>query len=419
MQLFHLALLLVTIFVAFAILLLSSRTKDVNGLNHVQPLVKRILPARNPWDGVPEFALYLRLTSGLRWEQEYRNNLIRTMNLFFPYDRAKLLVVLDNEKDEDHLFGDKIKGEWPYPRLCYRDPSAIDAYRGLGKVRMFWDMMYPDECTNVSYVGYVDTDTFFSTLVTPQLLFDNGKPIIIAKIGQVPYQCWAETTELFLGKKEVMQCMSTFPVMIKTEHMKEMRGFLARSHNTDFDLVFKNSAAGNVSFCICQFSIMCNYIWYYHRDAYSWRLQMVPNGDWTGEHLSSSQVSPDYYRSNVPPEMLVPMPRSSIHLRYTITNGKIYDKSEPPKESIENFIKEGLCYSAGFDVCPENCKRWLRNNTHYNLFSFETYQWLWDKRCMEQQDQHYRNVKELVNYYVSSKKEIFGLASIDKLCTLI
>eukprot|EP00795_Rhopilema_esculentum_P007238 gene7238-biopygen8615 len=203
MQLFHLALLLATIFVAFGTFLLSSKTKDANGLNHVQPLVKRILPARNPWDGVPEFVLYLRLTSGLRWEQEYRNDLIRTMNLFFPYERAKLLVVLDNEKDEDHLFGDKIKGEWPYPRVCYRDPSAVDAYRGRGKARMFWDMMYPDECTNVSYVG----------------------------------------------------------------------------------------------------------------DAYSWRLQMVPNGDWTGEHLSSSQVSPDYYRSNMPPKMLVPMPRSSIHLR--------------------------------------------------------------------------------------------------------
>ncbi|XP_065054670.1 uncharacterized protein LOC135683365 isoform X1 [Rhopilema esculentum] len=413
MQLLHVALLTATIFIALVTILLNSMKMHMKS----QPSFKRTFPLRNPWDGVPEFVLYLRLTSSPRFEQEYRNNLVRTMKLFFPPERAKLVVVLDNEKKEDHLFGDKMKTEWPYPQICYRDPSSIDAYRGWGKARMFWDMMYPDKCTNVSYVGYVDTDTFFSTLVTPQLLFDNGKPIIIAKIGQVPYQCWAETTKLFLGKKEVMQCMSTFPVMIKTEHMIKMREFIARNHSMDFDSVFKNTP-GTMA-CLCQFSIMCNYVWYYHRNEYSWRLQMVPNGDWRGEHLLASQVSLDYYRTNVPPEMTIPMPRSSIHLRYTITNGQSYDSKVPPKEYIEDFIKEGLCYSAGFDVCPESCKKWNQAKIHYHLYSFEFYQWFWDKRCKEEQDKHYRNVKELVRYYASSKMEVFGLSSLDQLCTIL
>ncbi|XP_065064112.1 uncharacterized protein LOC135690476 [Rhopilema esculentum] len=413
MQLLHVVLLIATVFIALEIILQNSKKMQMKS----QPIFRGIFPSRNPWNGVPEFVLYLRLTSSPRWEQEYRNNLVRTMKLFFPAERAKLVVVLDNEKKEDHLFGDKIKTEWPYPQICYRDPSSIDAYRGWGKARMFWDMMYPDKCTNVSYVGYVDTDTFFSTLVTPQLLFDNGKPIIIAKIGQVPYQCWAETTELFLGKKEVMQCMSTFPVMIKTEHMIEMREVLARNHSMDFDSVFNNTP--RQMHCLCQFSIMCNYVWYYHRNEYSWRLQMVPNGDWRGEHLLASQVSLDYYRTNVPPEMTIPMPRSSIHLRYTITNGQSYLSEVPPKEYIEDFIKEGLCYSAGFDVCPESCKKWNQAKIHYNLYSFEFYQWFWDKRCMEEQEKHYRNVKELVRYYVFSKMEVFGLSSLDQLCTIL
>ena len=199
--------------------------------------------------------------------------------------------------------------------------------------------------------------------------------------------------------------------------MIKMREVLARNHSTDFDSVFKNTQSQ--MFCLCQFSIMCNYVWYYHRNDYSWQLQMVPNGDWRGENLLASQVSPEYYRTNVPPEMTIPMPRSSIHLRYTITNGQSLDQKAPPKNYIEDFIKEGLCYSAGFDVGPEGCKKWNHSKIHYHLYSFEFYQWFWDRRCKEEQDKHYRNFKELVRYYASSKIEVFGFSSLDQLCTII
>ena len=373
----------------------------------------------NPWDGIPDFVLYLRLTAGPRWEREYEDVLIRTMKLFFPKERAKLLLVLDDEKQEDHNLGERMKREWPFPEICYMKPGDKGIYHGWGKARMFWDMMYPDNCTNATYVGYVDSDTFFSTLVTPQLLFENDKPIIVAKIGLAPYPCWEDTTEKFLGKKEVMQCMSTFPVMIKTQHMQEMRKFLSAEKGKSFNAIFRDSAQNNDPACICQFSLMCNYVWYYHRDEYAWHLQMVPNGDWMGEKHVKSQVSVEYYQKEVKPEMRIPIPRSSIHLRYTITDGIILDKKEPEKNVIEDFIKEGLCYSAGFEYCPGKCKRWNNTHVHYNLYSFETYQWFWDKRCKEEQDKHYRNVKQLVNYYVNQNKEVFNVKSITELCNLL
>ena len=374
----------------------------------------------SPWDGTPEFILYVRLTSGFRFDGEYKNVLVRTMKLFFPAERAKLLVVLDGEKKQDHQLGDKLKTEWPYPQICYMDPGKPAVYHNVGKSRMYWDMLHPDKCTNVPYVGFVDTDTFFSTFVTPSLLFENGKPVIVGVIGEPTYfTCWATTTEKFLGRKEVMQCMTYFPVMIKTEHLKEMREVLSKEQNKTFEEIYRDSPSDGDHKCICQFSFICNYVWYFHREEYSWHLQMNPNGDWNGKRRVESQVPVKYLHTVVKPGMKIPIPRASIHLRYTITNGVGLIGRPPPAEDVQEFIRAGLCYSAGFDFCPKECKDYDRNRVHFHLYSFEYFQWFWDRRCMEEQRKHYDNVKQLVNYYVKNKLAVFNLEKIEKLCNLI
>ena len=50
-------------------------------------------------------------------------------------------------------------------------------------------------------------------------------------------------------------------------------------------------------------------------------MQMVPNGNWRinkKERIIAQQVDRDYYHDNkeVKPEWIIPIPRSSIHLRY-------------------------------------------------------------------------------------------------------
>jgi len=367
---------------------------------------------------VPSFTFYVRFTYTPRFANEYRNVLVRSMKLFVPNNIAKLVVVLDAERPENKKFAEEIKKEWPYPEICFRDPGDPKVYYNWGKGRMFWDMMHPDLCTNATYVGFVDTDTFFDTLVTPQLLFEESKPVIVGKIGLAPYACWEKTTERFLRKKEVMQCMSTFPVTVKADHMREMREKLSKQFGKDFATVFRESANG-VAWCICQFSLMCNYMWYHHRDEYAWHLQTVPNGDWNGADVRDGQVDANYYHTEVKPEMKVPIPRTSVHLRYMILKGVWYDSREPPKQEINEIVKEGLCYSAGFQYCPEQCKKWKQSAVQYHLYSFEFYQWFWDSRCKAEQDKHYRNAKELVDYHVKNKHEIFGLQSIQDLCKTI
>ena len=51
-----------------------------------------------------------------------------------------------------------------------------------GKMRMYMDMMHADFCTNATYVGLADVDTLFTTAVTPSLLLEAGKPVVIGRI---------------------------------------------------------------------------------------------------------------------------------------------------------------------------------------------------------------------------------------------
>ena len=164
---------------------------------------------------------------------------------------------------------------------------------------------------------------------------------------------------------------------------------------------------------------MCNYVWYYHRDEYAWHLQMQPDGAWDGKGWVPSQVPVQYYHTEIKPEMKIPIPRTSIHYRYTIVNGKSYLSTEPPPAVGEDFIREGLCYSAGFDYCPAECRKWDKSKIHYNLYSFEYYQWFWDKRCMAEQIKHYERVREMVDYYVRNKIEVFNVEQVTEICKLI
>ena len=92
--------------------------------------------------------------------------------------------------------------------------------------------MHADLCTNATYVGFVDVpDTLFITAVTPSLILEHGiKPVVRARIGEPRIPCWIQTGECVLGCKQVMQCMSHFPVLFKTAHIRQFREYVAQLH---------------------------------------------------------------------------------------------------------------------------------------------------------------------------------------------
>ena len=307
---------------------------------------------------VGNFEVYVRLTSSPAFREQLENWLLKSIELFYPKNLASLVLVFDNEKLADRRYAGDIMHIYDRLnlRVCYVDPIPESFVHKWGKERMYLDMMHADFCKMSGYVGFVDVDTLFVTAVTQDLLFENGKPIVTGRIGAPRVPCWIDTAEYVLGLKQVMQCMSFFPVIFKVEHIMEMRRYVEKLHGKPFVEVFKIAPAAVkvASTCFCHYSIMCNYLWYFYRNSYAWHLQMVPAVGWNGKDGIPSMVNATYFQKEVLPSEKVPVPRSSIHARHFMLNGK-----------YQNAVKAPLRYTnGGSSMVPlllSHCAGFLRN----------------------------------------------------------
>eukprot|EP00795_Rhopilema_esculentum_P006429 gene6429-11872_t len=100
-------------------------------------------------------------------------------------------------------------------------------------------------------------------------------------------------------------------------------------------------------------------------------------------------VDAAYFNNEVTPNEKLPIPRSSIHARHFMMDGKYQDAVEAPVPYINKVLKEGFCYSFGHEICPENCGEFDPNKIQDSLFAFENYRWQWDARCNATQTKHY------------------------------
>lgn len=138
-------------------------------------------------------------------------------------------------------------------------------------------------------------------------LFEDGKPVVNARSGAHCCDVWAlmpQGTYLFTGILEPMRCMSYFPVIIKTAHLKEMREFISRHHNgKPFNEVFRDVITAYSYYS--QFNIMCAYLFHYHRDDYKWYVHTE---------------TPLWYTAHGLP---IPIPSHCIHIIATKGMGEI------------------------------------------------------------------------------------------------
>ena len=359
---------------------------------------------------VDEFETYLRYTSSIKqFPLQAESWVLRSMSLFWPKN-SKVVVVLDKESEEDRKYGSTLNETTQNKKLdlrvCYMEPYPQEMIHHWGKMRMYMDMMHADLCTNATYVGLVDVDTLFTTAVTPSLILEDGKPVVTGRIGEPRIPCWIKSAAYILRRKQVMQCMHYFPVTFKTAHIREFRQYVAKLHGKDFKQVISETTHKlNIHWsCYCHYSTMCNYMWYHHRNEYAWHLQYVK----PTRPLNAS-VPYDYFFTEVKPEEKIPHPRSSIHVRHFMLNGKYMDAIEPTARFVNDTLVEGLCYSFGIKLCGDLCREYNQTNIHVNLFNFENYDWLWDSRCMEKQIEHYKNVADLFNetfFYMDSSEEV-------------
>lgn len=304
-----------------------------------------------PW---PRLELFLAVhlsnatTKGRNRNGELFDFFLRSFLLFWPLEVSKttLRVVVDEELRGTVL----LNRTWARIRetVAFQHPrisSSLldltygpisDSYHGNGYDRQQWMMFWADNYTSAEYVGFVDTDSVFITFVDRGDVFEMGdRPVINGRIGINKRPPWSEapaTTLAFTGLLEPMRCMSYFPVVIKTAHLRGMRDLIAHQHNQSFDTVFRNLSS---RFFYSQFNIMCTYLFHYHRSEYRWyahdahpvgchncdKRPKIPN---RGE-LSNQSVFDPY--------MFQPKGRVAVHARF---HGDLPGGDPNPRVNIFN-----------------------------------------------------------------------------------
>jgi hypothetical protein len=314
-----------------------------------------------------------------RFIQEFKEQLLFSMQLFQPFT-APMTVVMDDEKAEDHVNAAQLSQHMSSLGVSHSIHFAQPAeatYHSSGHTRQQLLMFWADNFTTADYIGFVDTDTVFVTRVVDSDVFDGPKPRIIGLVGRPQNSWWAgvpPSTQAAIGQPEVMRCMTYFPVVIKRMHLQQLRTHVEVLHGKSFDDVFRNITTSVFS----QFNIMCNYLWYHHRDEYAWALQQHTPG-WNGTvegqlpHQELQQLLSD-------PKLTRPVARTSIHAGY-MTGG------------IAEPMLQGFCLSGGSALRPELCSvRPNRTQLQQELFLFEGNDWRWDQRCFAAQVEHYKAV---------------------------
>lgn len=345
-----------------------------------------------------------------KFRDTFKNILLRSLRLFWPREHLNLVIVLDDESEEDHRFGEEVATiavsyGLPPIKVVYETPST--AYE-TGYDRQQWSMFWADNYTTATYVGFVDTDTLFTTRVHPGDLFECGRPLVLGVVGAEKATQWvssSKTTALVLGKPEVMRGMTYFPVILKTSHLAKMRlDITERLNATSFDDAFTTFSKGSRrgAFTYSQFNIMVNYVFYREHCDYSFSFQELNPGDWTVSEGRSPCLITILDEMNTFPRVLVSQHNS-------------YVSAQKP---VDQYLLEGFCRSNSDarlrTKYHEACRNYSDAVLQDDLFKFELRSWTWHSMCKKEQLRHYHAVRqEHVEWPLALLEEIIPQSSED------
>eukprot|EP01083_Nonionella_stella_P172623 593042_1 len=257
--------------------------------------------------------LYVRMYAGtLEWYSKY---FLFSLELFWPrllwkqYNSAngynaktKLLLVLDDESFLDHSIASFLNDSFPSSLreyfdldIQFEDEPEIEVkdYFNYGHDRQQWSMFYADKYMNEKdeYVGFVDTDTIFQTVIFPSDLFmDSSHPIIMARSKQYEWEisnAIANNTIQWLKiPREPFRCMAYFPMIMHQKHLLLMRKQISLMHdNAQFNQILFELGRDPWS----QFNVFCSYLWIYQRNQYQFVI----------ERMGLFNSSMDYFKSDI------------------------------------------------------------------------------------------------------------------------
>ncbi len=321
----------------------------------------------------PPFDMFIPI--GVTHQDEFKNVFLRSLKLFWPKSQANLVMVLDKEMKNRDEFAEALLNlttDLNSAKIACNKQSQYYGKNGHDRQQLI--MFWADNFTDADMVGFVDTDTLFVTVPDSEDLFENeDKPVVIGAYGKPQNGFWEAVpsrTMFSLGKPEALRCMSYFPVIIKTSHLKEMRDYMTALHNaTHFDQVFYKIKDKVYS----QFNIMCNYLWWFHRDEYAWHVMEREPG-WQGVPPPGQVTS--FKEAGITHKMLYPKPRVAIHLNYHTMPFK-----RNQRQNVDFFLRQGYCtylhtqFSQQSVMMRPECRDLDKQGYNPNLFMFEYGDW--------------------------------------------
>ena len=339
-------------------------------------------------DRWPDFELFLTAPQSSLGFFEFKNWFLPSLALFWPLEPIlKLLIVTDVDdefngkgnfrqvedfRDEaQFLMNGSIQIQWAKTRRLFETKRT-------GWDKSQWLKFWADNFTNAEYVGFVDTDTVFVSRLTKRDFFDEkNKPIVRPMYGK-PRKGWVgkwhlipEQTFLSTGSKEAFNCMTYFPIIVKTAHLKTIRQIIMNN------LGFKYFDQSFTDFFIerghySEYNIICNSLWWHFRDEYRWFVDETEVG-WHGEapvgqvaDMNEAKIQRDVHLQNG-------SPRISVHWTFF--------KNMKEKDTYKNVMRKGYCYSLTegeqrAEFCNEYPDRWQQLNENEYTFEHDNF----DKR---------------------------------------
>jgi hypothetical protein len=156
---------------------------------------------------------------------------------------------------------------------------------------------------NDRYIAFVDSDTFFTTRVDREDLFENGKHIIIGLIGGAKSGHWYHiplTSQWILDGKqypEPMRCMSYWPVIIMKKHFLEMRKYVESAHSNPFREIYREYVSSAKQLrkrtrACAHYNVMCSNLWYFQSESYVYPVYIYICYFVSMPYLMSFEISP-------------------------------------------------------------------------------------------------------------------------------
>jgi hypothetical protein len=307
----------------------------------------KVWDCNRPW---PQLELFV-LARVNNWDYHRRYEaemyFFRSLFLFWPLvlSNTSLNVLVDAElagtQEYNEMKGTLEEMRWRFPggvKLSHL-PLVPYAYK-IPAHRQQHAVFWVENFTESEYVGFADTDCVFYTYIDREDLFEDGKPVVNGRSGlHKGADGWASMpwgTYRALGILEPMRCMSYFPVVVKTAHIREIRDHISKYHNKPFDQAFYENISDIYQFS--QFGIICTYLFTFHRDEYKWYIHTT-TPDWDGKN-PPPHAGQDGNLSMFTKEMYFPKPRVATHGRY---RGR--------DEMNIMFNEERLCYMFQRGIC--------------------------------------------------------------------